>query len=69
MQIHDTAATENEFLMTSSAARALGVSKETVLLWERQGKLPALKTDNGRRLFRRSDVDRLRQQRGHQEAQ
>ena len=49
--------------MTSGAAREIGVAKETILLWERKGKLPALRTDNGRRLFKRSDVERIRRAR------
>lgn len=52
-----------QYLMTSAAARLLGIAKETVLLWERNGKLPAIRTDNGRRLFWRSDVERLAKER------
>ena len=51
------------FFLTSQAARAFGVSPETVRLWERRGVLPALKTVGGVRLFDRRDVERLAQQR------
>jgi excisionase family DNA binding protein len=61
--MNDAVTSDNDFLMTSGAARLAEVSKETILLWERQGKLPAVKTDNGRRLFRRADVERLKRER------
>jgi DNA-binding transcriptional MerR regulator len=43
-------------LMTSDAARLLGRSAESVRVYERSGKLPAIKTTKGRRLFKESDV-------------
>jgi excisionase family DNA binding protein len=52
-----------DYLMTSGAARLLGVAKETVLLWVRNGKLAAIQTENGRRLFLRTDVERLAKER------
>ena len=49
-----------ETLMTvSEAARALGKASETIRLWERNGKLPAIKTAGGVRLFRSQDVMKL----------
>lgn len=56
-------AQNDELLMTSETARELGISQGTVLLWERTGKLVAIKTTNGRRLFRRSEVDRVKRER------
>ena len=53
-----------EFLMTSAAARVAGVAKETIIYWEKTGKLPAIKTSNGRRLFLRADVERVAKERG-----
>ena len=47
-------------LLTTEAAQILKVSPETVRLWERNGRLPALKTSRGVRLFNRFDVERLR---------
>jgi len=46
-------------VLTTEAARILGVSTETVRLWERKGILPAHKTTGGVRLFDRADVERL----------
>ena len=46
-------------LMVTDATRILGKSSETVRHYERTGKLPAMKTANGRRLFREDDVKEL----------
>jgi excisionase family DNA binding protein len=47
-------------LMTSGeAARVLGLSADMVRWLEREGRLPAQRTTNGFRLFRRCDVERL----------
>jgi MerR HTH family regulatory protein len=50
---HTQASNSNwdELMMTSEAARTLEVARETILLWERNGKLPAMKTTNGRDCF------------------
>ncbi|MBI4524376.1 MAG: MerR family transcriptional regulator [Deltaproteobacteria bacterium] len=45
--------------MTSDAAKILDRSAAAVILYERTGKLPAIKTANGRRLFRKEDVLKL----------
>lgn len=45
-----------KFLMVTDTARVLGKSAEMVRHYERTGKLPAIKTSNGRRLFREDDV-------------
>jgi len=50
----------NDFLTTAPAARELDVSPQTVIQWERKGILPATKTANGIRLFRRQDIERLK---------
>jgi DNA-binding transcriptional MerR regulator len=53
------------FLTTGDAAKILDRSTASVILYERTGKLPAIKTANGRRLFRESDVrDLARKLRG-----
>ncbi len=52
-----------ELLTTSRAALALGVARETVVLWEGKGILPALRTTNGQRLFLSADVARLKEER------
>jgi excisionase family DNA binding protein len=50
----------SEFLMVSEAARALGWSEPKVRAWTDSGKLPCLRTDTGRRLIRRADVERVK---------
>lgn len=52
-----------DLLTPSHAARVLGVSTDTVRNMADSGKLPAMKTTNGRRFFRRADVDQLAVQR------
>lgn len=53
----------NDFLTTSPAARELGVSAQAVIQWEREGKLHAIRTATGIRLFRREDIERLKAER------
>jgi DNA-binding transcriptional MerR regulator len=48
-----------KLLMIGEAARAIGRSVETLRHYDRTGKLPAIKTSNGRRLFRETDVKKL----------
>ncbi len=50
---------ESEFLLTGEVARATGVAGATVIAWERSGKLAALRSASGVRIFRRADVERL----------
>ena len=50
-------------LLTSEAAQALHVSEGTVRQWERLGRLRAVKTARGVRLFDRRDVERLARER------
>lgn len=54
----------DEILTTLDAARMLERSVDRVRDYEREGKLPALKTRSGQRLFKASDVARLAQQLG-----
>jgi excisionase family DNA binding protein len=53
----------HEFLLTSSVAKILGVTPDTVRVWERLGRLPAIKTSNGTRLFDRRTVDQFARKR------
>jgi excisionase family DNA binding protein len=46
-------------LTPADAARILGVVPATVRAMAIAGKLPALTTESGMRLFRRADVERL----------
>ena len=50
-------------LLTNEVARVLNVTPETVRSYERVGRLRAVKTASGLRLFDRRDVERLAQQR------
>ena len=52
-----------DLLLTGEAARVLDVSVDTIQLWERIGRLPAVKTTTGVRLFDRRDVERLARER------
>ncbi len=56
MDIHD-------LLSTADAARILGVVPATVRQLERNGRLPAIRTAGGIRLFRRADVERFARER------
>jgi DNA-binding transcriptional MerR regulator len=55
--------TTDQLVATSTVARELRVSEGTVRLLERRGDLPAFKLESGMRLFRMSDVMRIREQR------
>ncbi len=49
----------SDFLSTNDTAKLLGKARDTVLYYERMGKLTPVRTQGGIRLFRRSDVERL----------
>ena len=53
----------NSLLTSQDAARLAGVSAATVRTWEKTGKLPAVRTAGGIRLFTREDVNRVIAQR------
>ena len=55
-------------LLTSEAARILKVSPQTLRLWERLGRIDALKTAAGVRIFDPRDVERLAQEREARQA-
>jgi excisionase family DNA binding protein len=52
-----------QFLTAADAARILGVVPATVRQMALSGRLPALRTEGGVRLFRRDDVERLKAER------
>ena len=52
-----------EFLTVGDVAKRLGLSADAVRLFERTGRLPAMRTASGVRLFDPLDVERLRQER------
>ncbi|MEA2697849.1 MAG: Helix-turn-helix domain [Myxococcales bacterium] len=53
----------NDLMTPSDAARILGLSADSVRVLSDNGRLPAMRTVSGRRLFKRGDVDRLAAQR------
>ena len=52
-----------QYLLTNDAALLLGVSPQTIRNWERLGRLHAVRTARGVRLFSRLDVERLARER------
>lgn len=50
---------DDVLLTPNDAGRILGITPEAVRALDNRGHLLALKTLSGRRLFRRSDVERL----------
>jgi excisionase family DNA binding protein len=53
------ATSPNDLMTPSDAARVLGLSPDSVRVLSDSGRLPAMRTVSGRRLFKRGDVDRL----------
>jgi excisionase family DNA binding protein len=53
--------TGRTLILTSEAANLIGVSANTIRYWERTGRLPALKTSHGVRLFTKGKKWRARQ--------
>jgi MerR family transcriptional regulator, heat shock protein HspR len=56
MKKHDTTPT----LLIGKVAEKLGVSVETIRLYERKGLILSTKTDGNQRLFSQSDIERIR---------
>lgn len=51
----------SDLLLTSEAARLLGVSAQTLRVWDGADRLrPAMRTANGVRLYARGDVEAMR---------
>jgi excisionase family DNA binding protein len=50
------------YLQTYEVAKRVGRSSETIRLWERLGRLPAIKTGRGMRLFHEDDVAKLEEE-------
>lgn len=59
----DDLASPATVLLTNDVARFLKASAESVRKWERLGLLPALRTEQGVRIFRREDVARFARER------
>jgi len=54
----------DDLIPLKEAARLLGVAPDTVRVWERKGKVSAIRTLGGHRRFRRGDIEALREQAG-----
>ena len=50
----------SDLILSSEAARILGISAQSVRAWENAGRLRAIKTAGGVRLFSRTEVEQLR---------
>jgi excisionase family DNA binding protein len=47
----------DDFLTTNAVAKLMNIAPDTVRFYERTGRLVALRTTSGIRLFRREDVE------------
>jgi DNA-binding transcriptional MerR regulator len=55
-------AIKSDFLTTAEAGRELEKTPSTVRYYERVGKLSAIRTATGTRIFLRADVERLKRE-------
>ena len=53
----------SEFVLTGEAGEILELASTTVIHYEKTGKLPAIRTARGVRLFKRSDVESFKAER------
>jgi predicted site-specific integrase-resolvase len=51
---------ENNFMTRSAVARELEISESCVGVWSKNGKLPAVKTTNGKLIFREVDILKIK---------
>jgi molybdopterin-binding protein len=52
--------TDERLLKAGEAARALGISLDTLRRWDREGRIRCIRDDSNRRLVPRSEVERVR---------
>lgn len=57
-----------DIVLTAEAARIAGVVPATIRWWEKTGRLPAERTSDGVRLYRRGDVERVARERQERRA-
>ena len=50
----------SDLILSSEAARILGISAQSVRAWENAGRLRATRTAGGVRVFSRAEVEQLR---------
>jgi DNA-binding transcriptional MerR regulator len=55
----ETMQKQSDEMLTGEVARLAEVVPATVRLWEKQGKLAAVRTTSGVRLFNRADVEAI----------
>jgi DNA-binding transcriptional MerR regulator len=58
----------HDFMTIGPASRLLGVSTQTLRLWDASGKFRAERTLTGQRVYRRADIERLRDERNQRMA-
>jgi excisionase family DNA binding protein len=66
VQNYEERTMSNQLLSTGDVARRLDVSIEFIRKLAREGKLPAMRTAGGQRIFRSEDVERLAKALGKQ---
>lgn len=49
----------DELLPPAESAKLIGISRDTLKRWEKQGRISSLRTPHGHRRFRRGDVEAL----------
>ncbi len=64
-----TESAEKDFLTVGPASAILNVPTESVTKLEKDGRITCCRDDNGHRLFRRQDLERLRDQLAEEAAQ
>lgn len=52
-------ANPEELLPPAEAAALVGISRDTIKRWERDGRITSLRTPHGHRRYRRGDVEKL----------
>ena len=52
-------AVRDEFLPPSEAAALIGISRDTIKRWEKDGRITSMRTPLGHRRYRRADVEKL----------
>jgi molybdopterin-binding protein len=58
MQMHSHSG-QKDLLTVGAAAKAIGVSADTLRRWEKNGRLKAVRDDRGRRMIDPAEVERL----------